>query len=147
VAVKPFELEQVLKYRLEVERMRKHEFAAAKQDLEQAGEELKQQEAEAEDISRQFCEQHADLNCIEDIRRYSDFFARKREDIKKKQEQLEELERIMDERREVLLDATKEKKVLESLKEKKAQERKKESNLKEQAFMDEIAIQKQGDTK
>lgn len=147
MAVKPFELEQVLKYRLEVERMRKHEFAAAKQDMEQAGEELKQQEAEVDNVSRQFCEQHSDMNCIEDIRRYSDFFARKREDIKKKQEQLEQLERIMDERREVLLDATKEKKVLESLKEKKAQERKKESNLKEQAFMDEIAIQKQGDTK
>jgi flagellar FliJ protein len=147
MAGKQFELEQVLKYRLEVERMRKHEFAAAKQEMEQANEELKQQEAETEDISRQFHERHADMNSIEEIRRYSDFFARKREDIKKKQEQLEQLERIMDERREVLLDATKEKKVLESLKEKKTQQWKKEANLKEQAFMDEISIQKQGDIK
>lgn len=147
MAVKPFELEQVLKYRHEVERMRKNEFAAAKQELEQASDELKQQEAEADKVSRQFYEQHADMNSIEEIRRYSDFFARKREDIKRKQEQLEELERIMDDRREVLLDATKEKKVLESLKERKKLERKKEADQKEQAFMDEIAIQKQGDIK
>ncbi len=143
MAVKPFELEQVLKYRLEMERMRKHEFAAAKQDVEQLNEQLKQEEAEAQDLSSQFCECHADLNNIEDIRRYSDFFARKRDDIKKKQEELDQLERVLDERREVLLDATKDKKVLESLKEKKALVRRKEIDQKEQAFMDEIAIQKQ----
>ena len=147
MAGKRFELEQVLKYRLEVERMRKHEFAAAKQEMEQANDELKQQEAVTDNISRQFHEKHADMDSIEEIRRYSDFFTRKREDIKKKQEQLEQLEQILDGRREVLLDATKEKKVLESLKEKKKQERKKESAQKEQAFMDEIAIQKQGDAK
>jgi flagellar FliJ protein len=147
VAIKPFELEQVLKYRLEVERMRKNEFVAAKQELEQAGDELRQEEEEAEKAARQYSEQHADLNNIEDIRRYSDFFARKREDIKKKQEQLEQLERIMDERREVLLDATKEKKVLETLKERKKLENRREMDQKEQAFMDEIAIQKQGDNK
>jgi flagellar protein FliJ len=147
VAVKPFELEQVLKYRLEMERMRKHEFAAAKQDVELVNEQLKQEETEVRDLSNQFCECHADLNNIEDIRRYSDFFARKRDDFKKKQEELDQLERVLDERREVLLDATKDKKVLESLKEKKAQEHRKETDLKEQAFMDEIAIQKQGDVK
>jgi flagellar protein FliJ len=147
VAIKPFELEQVLKYRLEVERMRKNEFVAAKQELEQAGDELRQEEEEVEKAARQYSEQHADLNNIEDIRRYSDFFARKREDIKKKQEQLEQLERIMDERREVLLDATKEKKVLETLKERKKLENRREMDQKEQAFMDEIAIQKQGDNK
>ena len=41
MAVKPFELEQVLKYRHEMERMRKHEFAAAKHEVEQANQQLK----------------------------------------------------------------------------------------------------------
>lgn len=147
MAVKPFELEQVLKYRLEIERMRKHEFAAAKREVEQASDELKREASEVEDVSRRFNERHADITDIEEIRRYSAFFERKREDIRKKQEQLAQLERIMDEHREILLDATKDKKVLESLKEKNRLEQRKGQDQKEQSFMDEIAVQKQGDGK
>jgi flagellar FliJ protein len=50
----------------------------------------------------------------------------------------------MSDRRDDLLDATRDKKVLESLKEKKAREFKLEMAQKERAFLDEISIQKKG---
>jgi len=139
---KQFELEQVLKYRLEVERLRKQEFATAKQGFEHAHDELKQEEALAEDLSQEFSQRHSELASIDELRMYTDFFARKREEIKNRKEQLDQLAQVMNERRENLLDATKDKKVLESLKEKKAQEFRQAMDLKEQAFMDEIAVQK-----
>jgi flagellar FliJ protein len=142
VASKPFELEQVLKYRLEVERLRKQEFATAKQGFEHAHDVLKQEEALTEDLSQEFCQRHSEIASIDEMRMYADFFARKREEIKARREHLDQLGQIMNERREDLLDATKDKKVLESLKEKKAQEFRLAMDQKEQSFMDEIAIQK-----
>jgi flagellar protein FliJ len=73
---------------------------------------------------------------------YTDFFARKRIEIKNCKEQVDHLGQVMNERRENLLDATKDKKVLESLKEKQALEFKLAMDQKEQAFMDEISVQK-----
>lgn len=141
-----FELEQVLKYRLEIERLRKQEFATAKQGFEHAHEVLKQEELLTNELSREFSQRHGELECIEEMRMYADFFARKREEIKSQKEQIDYLGRVMNDRREHLLDATKDKKVLESLKEKKAQEFRLAMDQKEQAFMDEIAIQKKDDT-
>jgi flagellar protein FliJ len=142
VVSKRFEMEQVLKYRLEVERKCKQEFATAKQGFEHAHEQLRQEEAQVQDLSKEFCHRQGELESIEEMRRYADFFTRKREDIKSHKERVDMLGGVMDERREILLDATKDKKVLESLKEKKAQEFRLAMDLKEQAFMDEIAVQK-----
>lgn len=139
---KQFELEQVLRYRLDVERIRKQEFATAKQGFEHAHDRLKREEAQARNISQEFYQRQGELDSIEEIRRYSDFFARKRKEIKAQQKQIDYLGHVMNERRATLLDATKDKKVLESLKEKKAQEYRLEMDKKEQAFMDEISIQK-----
>lgn len=140
--VKQFELEQVLRYRLDVERLRKQEFASAKQGFESAHDRLKQEEALAQNISQEFYHRQNELDSIEDLRMYSDFFARKREEIKTQKKRVDHLGTVLDERRATLLDATKDKKVLESLKEKKATEHKQDMDKKEQAFMDEISIQK-----
>jgi len=137
-----FELEQVLKYRLDVERLRKQDFAVAKQGFEHAHDQLNREEAQALDLSREFNHRQSELGCIEEIRMYADFFARKREEIKLRKERVDQLGLVMNEHRENLLDATKNKKVLESLKEKKASEFRLAMDQKEQAFMDEIAIQK-----
>lgn len=142
MASRQFELEQVLKYRLEVERLRKQEFAVAKQGFESAHEQLERQEALARNLSQEFCHRQGELGSIEELRRYSDFFARKRMEIKSRREQLDHLGHVMNERRTTLLNATMDKKVLESLKERKATEFRLEMDQKEQAFMDEIAIQK-----
>lgn len=141
---KQFELEQVLRYRLDVERLRKQEFATAKQGFDHAHEQLKRDEAQAQIISQEFNQRQAELASIEEIRRYADFFARKRQEIKTQKKHVDYLGHVLSERRATLLDATKDKKVLESLKEKKANEHRLEMNKREQAFMDEIAIQKKG---
>lgn len=139
---KRFELEQVLKYRLDVERLRKQEFATAKQGFEHANERLKDEESLARTISQEFFQRQGELESIDELRRYADFFARKREEIKEQKKRVDHLHHVLNERRATLLDATKEKKVLESLKERKAQEFVLEMSKKEQAFMDEIALQK-----
>jgi flagellar protein FliJ len=141
-AVKQFELEQVLKYRLDVERVRKQEFATAKQGFEHAYEQLEQEESLTQNISQEFLQRQGELDSIEDLRVYSAFFARKREEIKKQKKHVDYLGHVLNERRSTLLDATKDKKALESLKEKKALEHKLEMDKKEQNFMDEIAVQK-----
>lgn len=142
MASKQFELEQVLKYRAEIERTRKQEFVVAKQNLEHACKQLSQEEALLEGISKEFYTRQGELNSIEDIRMYSDFFVRKREEIKGQKEQVDFLGHVVSDRREILLAAAKDKKVLESLKDKKAKEFRVAMDKKEQEFMDEIAIQK-----
>lgn len=144
MAGKRFELEQVLKYRVDVERMRSQDFAAAKRDFEHASDRLILQETEMGNIANEFCQRHGELDCIEELRMYADFFSRKREEIKDQKERIELLGHVMNDRRETLLNATKDKKVLESLKDKKAKEFRQAMSQKEQAFMDEISVQKKG---
>ncbi len=139
---KSFKLEQVLVYRGEIEKVCKQEFAAAKQGLEKAHDELLREEEYVNDLTHEFCNRQQELDCIDEMRMYSDFFARKREEIKFQKERVEQLDRVMNERREVLLDATKDKKVLESLKQKKFDEFRQEMKQKESNFLDEISIQK-----
>ena len=144
MAEKKFELEQVLKYRVDLERMRSREFAVAKQDFEHASDQLILKENQMESLTREFCQRNSELDCIEELRMYVNFFNRKREEINNQKEQVELLGNVMNDQREILLNATKDKKVLESLKDRKVKEFKHAMNLKEQIFMDEIAIQKNG---
>jgi flagellar FliJ protein len=146
VASKKFELEQVLNYRREIEKVCKLDFVSAKLDLEHAIDVLNQHESHVDELTKEFCTRQTELNSIEEMRRYVDFFARKREDIKNQKERIDLLGSVMSDRRDDLLDATRDKKVLESLKEKKAQEFKLDMAQKERAFLDEIAIQKKGRT-
>jgi flagellar FliJ protein len=142
VAGKKFELEQVLNYRCEIEKVRKLDFVSAKLELEHANVVLNQHESHVDELTKEFCTRQTELNSVEEIRRYADFFARKREDIKNQKERIDLLGNVMSDRRDDLLDATRDKKVLESLKEKKAREFRLEMAQKERAFLDEISIQK-----
>jgi len=139
-----FKLEQVLNYRCEIEKMRKQEFASAKQDFEHAGDRLRREKERVENISEEFCHRQGELESIQEMRMYADFFARKREDIRNQKDRLDQLGNIMNDRRDFLLDATKDKKVLESLKEQKTKEFKLMMDHREQTFLDEISIQKKG---
>ena len=139
-----FKLEQVLNYRCEMEKMRKQEFASAKREFEHADDRLRREKERVENLTEEFCNRQGELENIQEIRMYVDFFARKRMDIKNQKERLSQLGNIVNDRRAFLLDATKDKKVLESLKEQKAKEFKLMMEQKEQTFMDEISIQKMG---
>lgn len=142
MASKTFKLEQVLVYRREMEKLRKQEYATAKQGLEKANQELEREEDLVSVLTREFQRCQQDIGCIDDMRMYSDFFARKREEIKQQKEQIEQLDQISSEKRSNLLEASKEKKVLESLKEKKTMEFRQQMATKERNFLDEISIQK-----
>lgn len=137
-----FELEQVLVYRREMEKLRKQEFAAAKQGLELANKELEREEELVKLLTDEFQSCQQEIGCIDDMRMYSDFFARKREQIKQQKERVNHLDGIMNEKRSDLMEASKEKKVLELLKEKKAEEHRQYMATKERDFLDEISIQK-----
>lgn len=142
MASKIFELEQVLVYRREMEKLRKQEYATAKQGLERANQVLEREQDLVGVLTQEFQARHQEIGCIDDMRMYADFFARKRGEIKQQKERIEHLDLITDEKRSGLLEASKEKKVLESLKEKKASEFRQEMATKERNFLDEISIQK-----
>lgn len=141
---KGFHLHQVLNYRTNLERLRKQEFAAARQDLDHASTKLAREQDEAAALARDFAERNGQLNSVVELQLYADFFARKRHEIKEQQEQVAVLGRILESRREELVQATQEKKVLESLKEKKDHEVLQEQQRKERDFLDEISVQKKG---
>ncbi len=142
MAGKVFELEQVLVYRREMEKLRKQEFAVAKLGLDQANHELQREEDIVVLLTQEFQRCQNNLGCIDDVRMYSHFFTRKREEIKQHKGRVEHLDLVMNEKRSDLMDASKDKKVLESLKEKKTAEFKQEMATKERNFLDEISIQK-----
>ena len=142
MASKIFELEQVLIYRREMEKLRKQEFAAAKQGLEQANQELEREEEFVGLLTQEFQRCQQDMGCIDDIRMYSYFFTRKQEDIKQHKERIEHLDQITQEKRSDLMESSKDKKVLELLKEKKAAEFRQYMATRERNFLDEISIQK-----
>jgi flagellar protein FliJ len=141
-----FELEQVLLYRREMEKLRKQEFAVAKHQLEMANEELQREEALVALLSREYQKCQQDMGCIDDMKLYLDFFTRKRVEIQQYGEQIEQLDQIMDEKRSDLMEASKDKKVLESLKKKQAVEFRQLVAVRERNFLDEISIQKKGKT-
>ncbi len=141
---KSFQLNQVLNYRTDVERMKKEDFAVARQELDTAVDHLVREQNELETLSMNFKERQGNISSIGELRMYSDFFARKKEELKDRQEMVEMLDRVLEERRGELVVATKEKKVLETLKEKKDTEFRRQQNLKEREFMDEISVQKKG---
>ena len=130
-----FRLEQVLKFRKEVEKMHQLELAAAKQQHECARDRLRSEKA-AMEVLEQECSQRQ-LKGIEakDLQLYGDFSRRKAQEIHELRESLVGLERAVQEKREALLTAAKEKKM---------RDLRLEQLCKERAFLDEIAIQGRG---
>ena len=139
---KKFEMQQVLNYRVELEKMRKLEFAAARQDLDAASDLLEQEKNEAAKLAEEFNGRQKQIDSIFEMRLYADFFARKRDEIKEQQRRVQALDRVLEERRNELVRATKEKKVMEQLKEKQKEAFLKEQAHKEGQLLDEIATQK-----
>jgi len=139
-----FRLEQVLKFRKEVEKMHQLELAAARQQHESARDRLKSEKAALKALEQQFSQQQLDGIEAKDLQLYGDFSRRKSLEIQELGESLLGLERAVQEKREALLTAAKEKKALEVFKEKKMRDLRMEQLCKERAFLDEIAIQGRG---
>ena len=137
-----FQLQQVLNYRKEIEKVRKVEFATAKREFESATEVLERHEAEADRARVEYNNKQAAVVNAAELQMYADFFRRKTGDIQSQRVQVDSLGREVIERREVLMDAAKDKKALELLKEKQMAVLRRERAEKERAFLEELAIQK-----
>lgn len=137
-----FQLQQVLNYRKEVEKARKLEFVSAKREYEHATELLQRHEAEADRARVEFNNRQATGISVNELQMYSNFFSKKTNDIQRQRCQVDSLGQEMSEKREVLLDAAKEKKSLELLKEKQLLALRREQAEKERSFLDELSVQR-----
>lgn len=139
-----FTLHQVLNYRREMEKVRHQEFNAAKLELEQAEKHL-QREMERSERARQEL-QHKQQHGIDasELQLYSDFGRRQQATITQQKQVVSYLDQEVEVRRESLIDAAKEKKVLEKFKDRQNLALSNELAAKERAFLDELSIQKAG---
>ncbi|MBU5638605.1 flagellar export protein FliJ [Geomonas sp. Red69] len=144
MAGQEFRLEQVLKFRKEVEKMHQLELAAAKQQHESARERLKNEKAMMEQLEQECAQRQMTGIQAKDLQLYGDFSRRKAQEIQQLRDSLVMLEKAVQEKREALLAAAKEKKALEVFKEKKMRDLRMEQLNRERAFLDEIAVQGRG---
>jgi flagellar protein FliJ len=139
-----FRLEQVLKFRKEVEKMHQLELAAARQQHESARDRLKKEKGAMQLLEQEFSQRQLEGIDAKDLQLYGDFTMRKTQEIQVIRDSLPVLEKVVQERHDALLVAAKEKKALEVFKEKKMRDLRMEQLNRERAFMDEVAIQSRG---
>jgi len=139
-----FRLEQVLKFRKEVEKMQQLELAAARQRQDVARERLRNEKDAMQNLEQEFSQRQLEGIEAKDLQLYGDFNMRKTREIQLIRDSLPALEKAVQEKREALLTAAKEKKALEIFKEKKLRELKMDQLSRERAFLDEVALQGRG---
>lgn len=144
MAGQKFRLEQVLKFREQVEQMQELELAQAREQHESARERLKSEKAALEALEQEFVLRQLIGIDAKDLQLYGDFSRKKLQEIQEMRQSVQMLEGLVQEKREALLTAAKEKKALELFKEKKMQDLRIEQLYKERAFMDELVIQGRG---
>ncbi len=139
-----FKLDQVLKYRKEMEKVSKLELAEAKLELDNANSRLKCEEEEADRLNLEFmCRQQKGITGFE-FQIYSYFSRKKSEDIKDQRANVGLLNHEVIRKRETLLEASKGKKMLETLEKKNSLARKREIAVKENHLMEENALRGKG---
>ena len=142
-----FRLEQVLKFRKEVEKMHQLELSAAKQRHESACDLLLSEKAAMQELAKEFSQRQLDGIQAMDLQLFGDFSRRKKVEIQGLRDSLPGLEQVVLEKREALLTAAKDKKALEVFKEKKMRALRMEQLCKERVFLDEISVQAKGGQK
>jgi flagellar export protein FliJ len=123
-----------------MEKVRKQEFAETKQELEDANNRLNREEERVEHVNSEFMDRQHEGITASELQIYSSFFRKKSADIKNQRANVGLLNHELSKRREVLLDASKEKKILETLEKKSSRAIRKEIEEKEKGLMEEIAI-------
>ncbi|UFS72330.1 flagellar export protein FliJ [Geomonas sp. RF6] len=147
MAAPEFRLEQVLKFRKEVERNQQLELAAAREEHDEACALLTREETALQELAQQFMERQQRGIDAHELLLYSDFSARKRIEIQNLRALVFDLEQKVQDKLEALMAAAKDKKALEIFKEKQMRILKQQRQHKERDFMDEISIQKGGQSR
>ena len=136
-----FRLQQVLNLRRELEKVRKQELAAARNEFDTATKRLRNEEEKAEKLSRELEEKETAGIMALELQLYAEFSRKQSSDIKAQREVVTDLDHKVTEKRENLLSAAKEKKVLETFKDKTIAAQQQERAARERTFLDEIATQ------
>jgi flagellar FliJ protein len=144
MAKKGFALEQVLTYRTEMEKVRKQEFATVKAEFEGACERLQNEETRVVCLNTEFLGRQQEGISATELQLYADFFRGKRADLTKQRREVDSLNSRLTEKRDVLVEAARDKKALETLKEKKALVYHREMAEKERAMLEEVALRARG---
>jgi len=139
-----FRLEQVLKFRKEVEKMHQLELAQARQQHDSARERLLSEKGALQELEQELSQRQLEGIQAKDLQLYGDFTMRKTQEIQTIRDSLPILEKAVQERHDALVVAAKEKKALEIFKEKKLRDLRREQLNRERAFLDEVAIQSRG---
>lgn len=139
-----FNLERVLHFRRETEKLRKMELALARQEHEMAEDRLRREEEAMEKLNLEYMSKQLEGISAYEMQLYADFFRKKKVDILQQRDKVTDLNRQVVEKKDHLIEAATEKKIMEQLKQKKVQAFEKEIAVKEQAFLDEIALQRRG---
>jgi len=139
-----FGLEQVLSYRMEIEKVCKMEFNTAQDEFNGACERLNYEENRVDRLNTELQDRQREGMTAMELQIYADFFRRKIVDINHYRLETVALNNRVAEKREVLVEAAIDKKVLETLKEKKVQAHKRDLLDKERIFLEEIALRKNG---
>ncbi len=137
-----FNLEKVLNFRREVEKVCCLDLAAATLDFEGASERLKVEEKSLDRLTRELARKQEEGIVAGELQLYNDCCLRKNGDIRNHRQTIVTLGREMEEKRESLLIAARDKKTMELYKEWKNMAQQKKMAEREQAFINEIAIRK-----
>ena len=135
-----FNLEPVLNHRKSVEEKLKKELAVLRKMLADENEKLALYKEKEGEVLKELQQERKECAAIFNILLHTRFLERLSSDIEKQKESILDLEEGFDEKREELVEAMKKRKVMEKLKENKFNLYQKEVIKKEQAFMNEVAL-------
>ena len=140
-----FKLQTVLKYRKTLEeqaQQRLAEFLAVESALR-----VKQEETNAhlKRLNGQLLEKQKQGLSILELRLYEDQIDHHRQQHEQRQQQLAEMQVLLNERRQELLVAARERKIIEKLKEKQLAEYLRNLDRKERIMLDEISLRQKGE--
>jgi flagellar protein FliJ len=135
-----FSLEPVLKYRKLLEEDFQKDFAVLKRQLFDEKEKLSNFEQTRDRFSRELQQKQVKSISVSDILLYTDYLQEVSKEIEKQSEKILEAEKRVDQKREELVGAMKNRKIIDRLREKGLKAHALEVSKKEQNLMNEAAI-------
>ncbi|MCG8603881.1 flagellar export protein FliJ [bacterium] len=138
-----FTLQKLLNVRELVEKERQKELSQSKQILKAEEDNLLKLVAKKDRAAQKMQELERSV-----VSRYQDhhtYLTTLHTSIQEKRNEIADIELEVEEKRQKLLDATKDRKALDKLKEKHAMQQSLEENKSEQSFIDQVAVRKNSD--
>jgi flagellar FliJ protein len=137
-----FSLQRLLDVRELVEKKRQKELSLSKRILKAEEDNLSKLEAKKNQASQKI--QELDRGVVSRFQDHHGYLTTLHESIEEKRNEIADIEVDVEQKRQKLLEATKDRKALDKLKEKHTLQQTLEENKSEQTFIDEIAIRTNG---